>query len=186
MKTYKKYPYASGTMYQSPDNQCFPESTANMEYRTMLEEVAAEQAEIVEQEIPSPVPPNPTPKVSAKLFTGVTQITENTNWQSLGGVAVNVQFYVPDLTKASAIVEMNTKANGAGAQLRLVEIDADENERVMCDPVSIAESNKWAVLKFETDEEPSSGDRTYELQGRLNGANSASVRYCAIVLLENP
>lgn len=59
MKTYKKFPYVSGTMYQSPDNQCFPESTDNMEYRTMLEEVAGGQAEVITQTIPAPLTPFP-------------------------------------------------------------------------------------------------------------------------------
>lgn len=187
MKTYKKYIRADApiTYFDTELNWWFPETEGNALYTRMLEEVAAEEATVEDVEV-TPDPPPPIPRISTKLFTSPIQITEDTNWQSLGGVAVNVQFYVSDLSKAAAIVELNAKASGTGAELRLVEIDADENVRVMSDSLAIGASTKWAILKLESDEVPSEGDQTYELQGRLNGANSASVRYGAIVLLENP
>lgn len=124
-------------------------------------------------------------KIASTIIGQSQDIVDDQTWQELGGVAVNVQFYCQDLAKAYAIVEYSAKAVGSGAQLRVIEVDDDGNVVVMSDAAPLADSSgAWKVAKFLTNHSPASGDRTYILQGRLNGATSASVRFASFVLVE--
>jgi hypothetical protein len=123
-------------------------------------------------------------KIAASLIGQSIDIVESEAWQELGGVSVNVEFYCPELDKAFAIVEYSAKAVGSSAQLRVIEVDDEGAEVVMSANAPIVASTGWKVSKFQTDHSPAHGDRTYILQGRLNGATSASIRYTALVLIE--
>ena len=115
---------------------------------------------------------------------GAAAITEPSTWQSLG-LAVNAQFYVPDLSKAFSIAQFSAKTDGVGSQLIIIETDGDGGTREMCAPFDLPDTdNAWQVMKFQTTVQPSEGDCTYELCGKLGAATSASVRYAAFAMIE--
>jgi len=185
MKIYKRHSYRTPPMLQDPDTtQWIPEVDDNFRYQDVLAEVAAGTATI--EEVAAPVPPDPVPypRIATSLVATKKDILLDAEWDPIGGVSVNAQFYIPNLTKAFGIVQFEHKAVGTQAQLRLVEIDANDNMRVLGGPYDLAASAKWKTSKFQTDQVPGTGDKTYELQGRLNGATSASVRYGSVVLIE--
>jgi len=185
MKTYKRHSYRTPPMLQDPDTTTWiPAVDDNFRYQAVLAEVAAETATIEEADAPLPSNPTPTPRIATSLVATKKDILLDAEWDPIGGVSVNASFYIPDLTRSFAIVQFEHKAVGTQAQLRLVEIDANDNVRVLGGPYDIAPSAKWKTSKFQTDQVPGTGDKTYELQGRLNGATSASVRYGSVVLIE--
>lgn len=185
MKIYKRHTHADGSINFEDVAACrwIPLDDRNPIYVQMLAEVAAGTAVIEDAVAPDPPPPVILPCVASKLINARVDITEQTAWQALGGVAVNASFFTPDLTQAFGIVQFDAKAVGTTAQLRLVEVDEDGNARALSDLFVIPESNKWRNRKFQTSQVPGSGDYVYEIQGRLNGATSALIRYCSVVLV---
>lgn len=187
MKIYERHLHpelAHNIICDTETKMWFGEIEGSWKYREMMDEIAAETAEIVDAP-PIPTPdPVPVPRIATSLVATKKDILLDTDWDPIGGVSVNASFYVPDLTKAFAIVQFEHKAVGTQAQLRLVEIDADENVRVLAGPYDIPASAKFKTGKMQTNAVPGAGDMTYELQGRLNGATSASVRYGSVVLIE--
>lgn len=185
MKTYTRNSRCTPPVLQDPVTTAWiPELASNFDYRRVQEEVSAGTATIEEMP-PPPVPePVPTPRIATKMLTDKKDIVGNQTWDALGGVAVNAQFYVPDLTKALSIIEFSYKSRGGTAQLQLIEMSDDGSERPLSDVYCMADVAGWVVGKFMTNQVPSVGDQTYELRGRLNGAQSASIRYCSVVLLE--
>ena len=124
------------------------------------------------------------PKIASKILDGTAAIV-SADWEVVGGVAVNAQFYVPDLTKAVSIVQFNCKADGAGAKLRLVEVDDDDVRVVMSPEFDIPDTDDaWHSGKVTTNQVPRAGNKTYQLEAKLGAATSASVRFASAVLLE--
>lgn len=123
-------------------------------------------------------------KATAEVVHSETAITEQ-DWQDLGGVVTTIEYFVPNLKDAIARVVGSYKAVGDGAQLRILEGEGAD-ERVLSVEFALDDTlDEWTLLKtFNSNEVPSSGQKLFRLQGRLNGAASASVRYTSMTLLE--
>lgn len=109
-------------------------------------------------------------------------ITSDQTWQDLGGVVTTPSFFVSNLNAIIARIVGDARAVGSGAELRLVE----DESRVLSPVALIPDTGgSWGLLPpFNSDQPPSAGQHVYTLQGRLNGANSASLRYTSLTLME--
>lgn len=109
-------------------------------------------------------------------------ITQDTTWQELGGVVSTIGAFVADLSKARGRIVGQVKTSGTAAQFRIVK----ENDTSLLTTAHAPgdTSGAWTALQFSTDNDPVAGIQLYRLQGRLNGATSASVRYVSMSLLE--
>lgn len=116
-----------------------------------------------------------------KAILGVTE------WEDLGGVVTSPSYFIPDVQKAIARIVGDCRADGAGAELRIIEDgEGTDPPRVMSASAPIPDTlGGWQLLPpFNTNQSPSEGQHLYRLQGRLNGATSAAVRYTSLTLME--
>ena len=120
---------------------------------------------------------------SSKFVEGNAPITSTTAWETLGGVVFNPSFFVEtDISNVFGTAEGRNEATGAGAELRILE------DGVVITTVSYSVPDTGGVpanFEFYTDVPPTAGQHVYELQGRLNGAASASVTYVTLSVMEN-
>ncbi len=129
----------------------------------------------------------PTPWVvfhaSSKFTESTVPITSVGAWETLGGVVFNPSFFVEtDINNLFGTAEGRNEATGAGAELRVLE------DGVVITTVSYSVPDTGGVpanFEFYTDVPPTAGQHVYELQGRLNGAASASVTYVTLSVMEN-
>lgn len=111
------------------------------------------------------------------------QITEDATWQMLGGVVTNPLFFIPNSEEVIGRIVGQVKTQGVGVEIRLVEdgTEVQLNSNVFQAPDT---AGAWQSFKFQTDTPPQSQDETlYRLEGRLNGATSASLRFTSMTLL---
>jgi hypothetical protein len=111
-------------------------------------------------------------------------ISSDASWQTIGGVVSNVQFFIPDLTKAVGRVQGVSKAVGNMAELRIVEKDLSDGSEVVIAQAFIVESAQETAFAFVTTTTPRPGTMEYRLEGRRNGSASASVGFTSMTLLE--
>lgn len=113
-------------------------------------------------------------------------ITSDTDWQDLGGVVTSPNFFVPDLNRILGQVTGAGKVSGTGVELRIIEDNLNGTIRDMVPaPRAVADTaDAWKSVQFTTQLPPSTGLNMYILQGRLNGATSASIRFVSMSLLE--
>jgi len=130
-----------------------------------------------------------TPSYTAVFKTTAEVVHDATEagagWTDLGGVVTSPDFFMPDLALALARVVGSYRADGAGAELRVVE-GQDAEERVVSVVRVLPDTGgAWGLIPgFNTNVPPRAGQWLYRLQGRLNGATSAAVRYTSMSLLE--
>lgn len=119
---------------------------------------------------------------TSKLVDDAIDITGTTEWQVLGGVVTNIEFFVHDLTMARGRIVGSAKTEGTGATLQLVEVSGT-TETVVASFDLPDTSGEWQPIKFSTSS-PGSGDLTFRLEGKLGGATSAALRFTSSSLLE--
>lgn len=124
-------------------------------------------------------------KASAKLFSGVKSVTSDPTFEEVEGVATNIGFFSPDLTKALGQATLLVKTSGTGAELKLVETLPDGSSPVDVSAVfSVPDTaGAWQMVEFSTNVTPRSGGHLYSLHGRLNGATSMDLKAATLLLL---
>ena len=123
------------------------------------------------------------------LFHAATTVTSDEvlittlDWMDLGGVVTTPDFFCDDLARLFGRVIGEYRAVGTGAQLRIVE----DGVRVMSPEGDLPDTAAAWVLTpgLMTDQPSLAGKHTYTLQGRLNGAISASIRFTSMSLIES-
>ena len=109
-------------------------------------------------------------------------ITQQT-WEVLGGVVTNPRFFIHDPNQIVALVVGQLKSVGSGVELRLVE-DGSEVQLNTTEFAAPDTGDAWEAFKFQTDVPPTgTTECLYRLEGRLNGATSASLRFTSMTLL---
>jgi hypothetical protein len=113
-------------------------------------------------------------------------ILADATWDDVGGVITSPDFFIPNLTRAFARVVGQYSTQGSGAELRLKETQTDGTERIMSEVRALPDTGGvWLHLpSFNTNVPPAAGQNLYQLEGRLNGATSASLRYTSMSLME--
>lgn len=107
------------------------------------------------------------------------------DWEDLAGVITTPEFFMYDLTKALGRIVGDYQAAGSGVELRVVEQKAGDADVVIAGPKVLVDSaGAWAMVSFSTTAAPRTGQNRFVLQGRLNGATSAKIRYTSMSLLE--
>jgi hypothetical protein len=132
------------------------------------------------------VMPNYGTLVETSIVDG-TEALSGSSWVDLGGVVAKLDFLAP-LAKILGQINCCVEATGAGAELRIVErLGTDlSDEVVLAGPQAIADSSgAWGIFVLNTGTVPRAGRNEYVLQGRLNGATSASLRSAVLIVLEN-
>ena len=130
--------------------------------------------------------------VSSGLVDTEIVITEDTTWQNLGGRVTNLaslmflKFGHTDMSRAFARVPFRVKSDGAGAEIRLISVEEDGTiTSLLATAHDVGDTlDAWKYHVFTTDVVPSSFYRLYCLQGRLNGATSATIGQVAMTLLD--
>jgi len=121
---------------------------------------------------------------TSKLCNEEVAITSDQVWQTLGGVVTNIAFFIPDLTTALGRITLYGKTTADGAELRVVE-GGGGGDVVISDSFALGDtSTEWVTKKFSTNVPPRGGDYAYRLEGRLNGATQASIKFASMTLLE--
>ncbi len=120
---------------------------------------------------------------SSTLLSGEVGITADTDWDLIGEVFTNPEFFLGEnLAGGKGRIVCQAKTIGSGAQLRLVESDGSD---VVVGSYDVPDSQgAWISAKFFTTVQCRAGDQRYRLEGRRNGATSFSVRAASVSLLE--
>jgi hypothetical protein len=117
---------------------------------------------------------------SSKLLEGEVALTNPSGFDVLGGVVTTPDFFTAILAACLGRIVGSYKAVGAGAELRLVEDGA-----TVLGTFEIPDSSgAWQQMQWFTSTPPSAGTHTYTVEGKLNGATSAAVRFTSLSLLE--
>lgn len=123
---------------------------------------------------------------SSTLVGPATTITES-SWQELGGAVSNPAFFTSDVANCRGRISFMYKTTGTSSDLRIVEKgssipDLVLNSQIYQLPDTLGE---WKIGRFWTDIPPrGGGDVVYVLEGQLNGATNASIKFCSLSLLE--
>ena len=130
------------------------------------------------------VPPAPDPifLASTTLVEIPLDITETSTWQDLGGVRTSIGFFEPDMNKVIGRIIGDYRTDGLGAELRLVKGPTEiliSAETPLADTASVWQ--EAYLLSPPGSADPQS--QTYILQGRLNGATSAQLRFMSMSLM---
>lgn len=119
---------------------------------------------------------------------GVCPLPAGATFEDLSGVLVKVDFAIPNLTKALGQANMVAEATGTGAEVRIVErLGTDLSDEVVVGAAMALtdSSGVFSVAVLNTSVLLRGGRNEYMLQGRLNGATSASIRSAVVLVLEN-
>lgn len=117
---------------------------------------------------------------SSKLLEGEVAITNPSGFDVLGGVVTTPDFFTATLAACLGRLVGSCKAQGAGAELRLVE-DGTTVLGTFAIPDS---SGAWQQMQWFTSTPPSAGTHTYTIEGKLGAATSAAARFTSLSLLE--
>jgi hypothetical protein len=124
---------------------------------------------------------------SSKLVNASTNIVD-VDWGQVGGVVTNPQFFSADLTKIFGRLVGSIKTGGAGVELRLLEQKEGAANVAMSAAFAVPDTGgNWAPFGFSSNVSPRDAGitdgNTYLLQGRLNAAPSASIRFTSLSLM---
>lgn len=110
-------------------------------------------------------------------------ITEDSTWQDLGGFVMGLAFFADDVSDCVIRGFGQVKTQGVEAQLRIVRVS--DSTVLMTSPYEPGNlSGAWSEMKFITDVALTSDTETYRLEGRLNGASSASIRCTSLFIIQ--
>lgn len=124
------------------------------------------------------------PREYWKLINTATSVGV-ADWEGMGGASAKIVGFLPQLSQAVLKVSGVLNSSGTGAQLRLVETDLITPVVLNGTAFSVPDSTLAdKTFSFLTDVAPRSGDFIYEVQGRLNGATAATIKYTGFTLLK--
>lgn len=133
----------------------------------------------------TPTPFIPELLVVVTIADGTVVVTEDQNWQTVAGMVGNPAFFAKILANVKGQLLGEANIVGTGAQIRLVEYSytaGTEEEKLP--PTAVAATTGWALLNHLTTVAARTGHGRFELQARLNGATSMSLRYLSVGLIE--
>jgi hypothetical protein len=118
---------------------------------------------------------------SSKLLNLEVAVTEPgpEGWQALGGAVTTPSFFTPNVAACLGRIVGEYKAIGSGAKLRITEDGVDSGQHELADT-----QGAWTKMQWFSGQAPAPGTHSYVLEGQLNGATSAAVRFIAVSLLE--
>jgi hypothetical protein len=123
-------------------------------------------------------------KVASTLVPAAEVPVTDDEWQILGGAVTNVAFFVPNLPQAIGRSQGVSKASGTTAGLRIVERNPVDGSEIVLAETVLPERAEMKEFAFSSNVPPRAGTMEYRLEGRLNGAASASVGFVSMTLLE--
>lgn len=110
-------------------------------------------------------------------------VTEETNWQELGGTVTTLTSFIHDPTKGWGRITMQVKSTGTGGQLDVVR--HSDGVSCMAAPYAVPDTQgAWVNTSFWINKNQPSGIEAFVLNGRRNGATALAVRWVSISLLE--
>lgn len=118
---------------------------------------------------------------SSKLVGTEVALTEPgpDGWQVLGGAVTTPSFFTPNVAACRGRAVGEYKAVGSGAKLRITEDGVDSGQHELADT-----QGAWEKMQWFSSTAPQVGIHAYVLEGQLDGATSAAVRFVAVSLLE--
>ena len=119
---------------------------------------------------------------TSTIIEGEVAITETTSWQDLSGIATTLGAFLSDANEAVGKLVGQIKTIGDGFEMRMVKQDGTS---LLATAYTHEDSaGVWEKLEFSTDQPPVLNFHYYNLQARLNGATSASIRSVRMTLLK--
>lgn len=122
---------------------------------------------------------------SSHILSGEVEITSDLEWQEIAGVYSNPSYFISDLNTVLSRVTGSIKHDGGSVEVRLVEV-SQNGTKVMSAPIELGENavSDFHPFTLQNIIPPSEGESMYIIEARLNGSNSASLKYMAITLME--
>lgn len=117
---------------------------------------------------------------ASKLVEAEVALTNPSGFDVLGGVVTTPSFFTATLAACLGRIVGKCKAQGDGAELRLVE----DGTTVMGTFTIPDSADAWQNMQWFTTTPPTAGTHEYTIEGKLNGATSAAVRFTSLSLLE--
>lgn len=119
---------------------------------------------------------------SSTLIEDQKSVTEDEDWQDMGGVVTTLGSFMADASKAWGRIIGQVKVSGSGAQL---VVHRSSDEAALGSVVELSDTaGEWVNVQFWANQnQPLATDRFY-LCGRLNGATSVELRSFSMSLLE--
>lgn len=135
---------------------------------------------------PQPVQTQLVFRASSKIVELEQVLTNTTGFDTLGGVVTTPTFFVANPAMIVGRCVGAFKAVGTGAQLQILEILEDGTvNNLTPTPFDIPDSaDEWKNQGFNIQVPPSAGMNRYLLEGKLNGATSASVEFVSMSIME--
>jgi hypothetical protein len=121
-------------------------------------------------------------KAPSNLLMDAKSVTEDQDWETMGGTVTTVASFVPDVNKAWGRLIGQCKVAGAGAQVRLIR---QSNGAVCGGPFDVGDSGgEWEYLQQWATQNQPPGIECFLLQARLNGATSMEMQYFLVSLFQ--
>ncbi len=117
-------------------------------------------------------------------------ITSDAPWEAVAGFVTKPSFFIPGISACSLRISADVKTTGATAQLQVTEDDRGAGSppaivNLTSTPVVLpSTASNWQTIEFDTDVAPRAFKSVYCLEGRLNGATAAEIRFCSVSVLE--
>lgn len=155
---------------------CFDSSLSGADETTLDGLIAAHQG-------------NPTTEAvfhaSSKLVEDEKNITSDQTFECVGGSVTSPSFFSSNLAACFGRCIGEVFVDGTGFEMQITETNDADTEDKNVSAFAVADTGGvWKRFKFSTDVLIRTGENTYKLEGRLNGAASAKVRFVSLSLLE--
>ena len=122
---------------------------------------------------------------STTLFSEKKDLLDINEWEDLGGVATDPEFFTPNIASIFGRVGCALKTSGAGAEIRVVEDKFGVITDLTTTPIQLPDTGGlWVPFQFNTDASPNAGGAIYRVEGRRSAATLAEVKYVVISMME--
>lgn len=121
--------------------------------------------------------------VPSKILEGEVEITEDQDWQTIGGTVTTLSAFVKDASKGWGRIVGQVKASGNGGQVRVVR--ASDEASLMAAPYAVSDTEgAWANCQCWANQNQPADTDAFVVQARKNGAISLRIRWVSMSLLE--
>lgn len=151
-------------------------SGAPEKYWKVVDDSVVEMTQEEKDAVNLALTPPPTCFVSTRICDDA--VSFSASWGHISGIICSPDFFGNSITEYKPRLVCDLNVSGTGAQVRILEDDVELGTIDLPDT-----SGSWQTFKSYFEVTLSAGTHRYTIEGQLNGASSAQIRYGSLALI---